>query len=252
MNKIIKQIVFLGFILAVWQIIILLNIWPEYLFPSPAGVLHSLIEGITNKTLIIGILVSMKRILIGYGFSLIIGVLFGLLLGSNKVADEILGPVLLGIRTLPSICWLPIGLLWFGLNEKTIQFVIIMGATFSISLATRDGVKNIPPIYLRAASTMGTYGARRYLAVILPAALPSIITGMKLGWAFAWRSLMAGEMLFVSLGLGHLLMMGRELNDIRQVIAVMIVIILIGVMIDTLVLGKLENSIRKRWGFEKG
>jgi len=237
-------------LLGLWELLFRLELWPEYLFPSPLGVLESLLTGFANKTFLVGILVSMKRILLGYGLSLVFGVAFGLMLASMKLLDEFLGAPLLGLRTLPSICWLPLGLLWFGLNERAILFVVVMGAAFSISLATADGVRNISPIYLKAASTMGARGIRKYIGVILPGALPSIVTGMKLGWSFAWRSLMAGEMLFVSLGLGHLLMMGRELNDIRQVIAVMVVIVAIGVVVDRLVLGTLEERIRERWGLE--
>jgi len=245
------KISFYFLLVAVWELLFRLHLWPEFLFPSPLGVLQSLINGFVNKTYLVGIFISIKRILLGYGISLIFGILIGLLIGSIKILDENVGPLLLGLRTLPSICWLPLGLLWLGLNEKAILFVVIMGATFSISLATDDGVKNISPIYLKAAATMGASGARRYFNIILPAALPSIATGMKLGWSFAWRSLMAGEMLFVSLGLGHLLMMGRELNDIKQVIAVMIIIVLIGILVDQLLLRRLERSIRERWGLEK-
>ena len=248
MGRIIRVVVFYIFLLALWEGIFRLHLWPEFLFPSPLDVLKTLASGFNDKSFLIGIGISMKRIILGFGFSLFIGVLLGFLIGSIKILDETIGPLLLGLRTLPSICWLPLGLLWFGLNENAILFVVIMGATFSITLATDDGVKNIPIIYLRAASTMGAKGFRRYFYVIFPAALPSIITGMKLGWSFAWRSLMAGEMLFVSLGLGHLLMMGRELNDIRQVFAVMVVIVTIGVIIDKQLFGLLEREIRVRWG----
>jgi len=248
MGRTIRIVLFYSFLLAIWEGIFRLHLWPEFLFPSPLDVLKTLSSGFYDKSLLIGIGISMKRIILGFGCSLVVGVLSGFFIGSVKILDETIGPLLLGLRTLPSICWLPLGLLWFGLNEKAILFVVIMGATFSITLATDDGVKNIPVIYLRAASTMGAHGFSRYLFVILPAALPSIITGMKLGWSFAWRSLMAGEMLFVSLGLGHLLMMGRELNDIRQIFAVMVIIVAIGVVIDKQLFGVLEKEIRVRWG----
>ena len=248
MRKTIRVTALYAFLLAIWEVIFRLQLWPEFLFPSPLDVLKTLASGFYDKSFLIGIGISMKRIIIGYSFSLVAGVLLGFLIGSVKLLDETIGPLLLGLRTLPSICWLPLGLLWFGLNENAILFVVIMGATFSITLATDDGVKNIPAIYLRAASTMGANGFRRYPFVILPAALPSIITGMKLGWSFAWRSLMAGEMLFVSLGLGHLLMMGRELNDISQIFAVMVIIVAIGIIIDKQLFGWLEKEIRLRWG----
>ena len=248
MDRVIRIAVFYVLLLAIWEAVFRLQLWPEFLFPSPLDVLKTLALGFYDKSFLIGIGISMKRIILGYSFSLVVGVLLGFLIGSVKILDETIGPLLLGLRTLPSICWLPLGLLWFGLNENAILFVVIMGATFSITLATDDGVKNIPVIYLRAASTMGAGGFRRYFFVILPAALPSIITGMNLGWSFAWRSLMAGEMLFVSLGLGHLLMMGRELNDIRQIFAVMVIIVSIGIIIDKQIFGLLEKEIRVRWG----
>jgi NitT/TauT family transport system permease protein len=244
------KIAFYVILVALWELFFRLRLWPEFLFPSPLGVFRVLLDGFSDRSYLIAIGISMKRILLGYGVSLGLGILMGLLIGSLKMVDEIVAPLLLGLRTLPSICWLPLGLLWFGLNEKAILFVVVMGATFSIALAAADGVKNIPPIYLKAAATMGARGTKKYMNVILPAALPSIVTGMKLGWSFAWRSLMAGEMLFVSLGLGHLLMMGRELNDIRQVIAVMLLVVVIGIAVDQLLWGRLESRIRERWGLE--
>jgi NitT/TauT family transport system permease protein len=140
--------------------------------------------------------------------------------------------------------------LWFGLSETAILFVVVMGALLSITLSTEAGVKNTPPLYLRAARNLGARGWKMYALVILPAALPSIITGMKLGWSFAWRSLMAAELLYVSLGLGHLLTMGRELNDMSQVIAVMLIIIVIGLVIDRLVFAPIESRVRERWGLQ--
>jgi NitT/TauT family transport system permease protein len=235
MSKKFQNLIFYVFLVAIWQIIFSLKIWPEYIFPSPVDVLRKLVNGFSNKTFYVAIMVSMRRIFLGYGISLVAGILLGIMLGSVKFLDGVVGPPLFGLRTLP----------------RMIIFVVVMGATFSITLATDDGVKNISPIYLKAASTMGATGLRRYSHVILPAALPSIVTGMKLGWSFAWRSLMAGEMLFVSLGLGHLLMMGRELNDLSQVMAVMGLILAIGIMVDRLLFGNLEKRVRERWGLDK-
>ncbi len=123
-----------------------------------------------------------------------------------------------------------------------------MGAVLAVAIRTSDGVKNIPPIHVRAGRNLGANGWRLLLGIILPAALSSILTGAKLGWSFAWRSLMAAELLYVSLGLGQLLMVGRELNDIAQIMAVMIVIITLGQLVDNFVFGKLERRIRRVWG----
>lgn len=247
-GKIVKLTVFYILLIGIWQGVAELHIWPSYLFPSPLGVAQSLIAGFEDNSFTIGILVSMKRVLIGFGLSIVGGVLIGLAIGRVKLLDETIGSIVLGFQALPSICWLPIALLWFGLSENAIVMVVVLGSLFAITIGVDSGVKNVPPIYLRAARTMGAGGFDLYTRVIIPAAMPSIISGLKQGWSFAWRALMAGELLYVSIGLGHLLTMGRELNDISQVMAVMIIIIVIGITVDRLVFTKLENRVRERWG----
>ena len=247
-GKIVKLTVFYVLLIGIWQGVAELHIWPSYLFPSPLGVAQSLIAGFEDNSFTIGILVSMKRVLIGFGLSIVGGVLIGLAIGRVKLLDETIGSIVLGFQALPSICWLPVALLWFGLSENAIVMVVVLGSLFAITIGVDSGVKNVPPIYLRAARTMGAGGFDLYTRVIIPAAMPSIISGLKQGWSFAWRALMAGELLYVSIGLGHLLTMGRELNDISQVMAVMIIIIVIGITVDRLVFTKLENRVRERWG----
>jgi NitT/TauT family transport system permease protein len=209
------------------------------------GVFDSFVAGFQDNSFIVGILASMKRVLIGYFLSVVGGVLIGLAIGRVKVLDETVGTIVLGFQALPSICWLPIALLWFGLSESAIILVVVLGSLFAVTIGVDSGVKNVPPIYLRAARTMGAHGLDLYTKVIIPAAMPSIISGLKQGWSFAWRALMAGELLYVSIGLGHLLTMGRELNDISQIIAVMIIIIIIGIAVDRLIFKKLEDRIRE-------
>lgn len=192
----------------------------------------------------------MRRLLAGYVISVVFGVLLGLLIGRFKTLDETVGGFVVGLQTLPSICWLPLAILWFGLSETAIIFVVVMGSLLSVTIATDGGVKNIQPIYLKAGRNLGARGKDMFLHVVLPAALPSILMGLKQGWSFAWRSLMAGEILFVSLGLGHLLNMGRELLNMSQVIAVMLLIVAIGVIVEMLVFGLLERRVRRVWGLE--
>ena len=151
--------------------------------------------------------------------------------------------------SLPSICWLPLALLWFGLSERAILFVVVMGSLLSITIATEGAVRAVPPLYIRAARTMGSKRLRLFTRVILPASLPGIMTGLKLGWTFAWRSLMAGELLFVAGGLGQLLTLGRELGDMAQVISVMVVIVALGLGCERLLFGWLDRRLRERWGF---
>lgn len=221
------------------------------MFPSPLDVAKTLWTLTIDNTLFIAISVSMKRILIGYSISVIIGMLIALVMLRFDYLSENLSSLILGLQTLPSICWLPFAILWFGLKESSIIFVIAIGSIFAISIATESGIKNINPLFIRAAKTMGAKGFKAYWNVILPAALPSIISGMKQGWSFAWRALMAGEMLSATTGLGQVLMVGRELADISQVVAVMVVIVFLGLAVDKLLFERVENNIRYKWGLDR-
>ena len=244
------RLVFFAALLLLWEGFFRLRVWPDYVFPSPLEVVRHLLIGFASGSYVIAIFTSLRRIVLGYGLSLLIGIPLGLLLGRTKLLEETLGSIVLGLQALPSICWLPLALLWFGLSEKAITFVVVMGAVLSITLSSADGVRNTPPLYLRAARTMGARGWRLYTSVVFPAAQPALLSGMKLGWSFAWRSLMAAELLYVSLGLGQVLTLGRELNDMAQVIAVMLVIIAIGLSADYAFFRPLEGRIRKRWGLQ--
>lgn len=244
----IRRALFLIVILAVWEAVARLELWPNYLFPSPSAVAASLVEGFRQGTYLTGIVGSLGRLIQGYLLATVVGLSLGLLLAQTRWLKETVGLVVMGLQALPSICWLPLALLWFGLSPEAILFVVVMGSVLAISQATEDGVRNTPPVYTRAARNLGARGWQLYPYVILPAALPSILTGMKLGWSFAWRSLMAGELLYALPGLGNLLMMGRELNDMAQVVAVMLLIVVLGLATDRLIFSALERRARERWG----
>jgi len=242
------RIVFFAALLLVWQLLASAGIWSELLFPAPRQVLDSLLLSLADGSMPQAILSSMKRLLVGYSISLLIGIPLGLLLGRIKLLDNTLGTLTLGLQALPSICWMPLAVLWFGLSEASMQFVVVMGAVMALILSIRDGVKNIPRLYIRASRVLGATGWRGYLYVMLPASLPALLTGAKLGWSFAWRALMAAELIYVSSGLGSTLMMGRELHDMALVVATMLVIVVIGLLTDRLVFGRLEKIIHRRWG----
>lgn len=247
----IRRLIFYILLLALWQAIAISGVWPDYLFPGPLGVLNSLVSGFQNGLFLQATLVSLQRLVLGYAISTLIGLTLGLLIGRFRVVEETVGSLVLGLQALPSVCWIPLALLWFGLTEQAMIFVVVMGAVFSITLGVNAGVKNTPPIYLKAARNLGSSGLGLTAQVILPAALPAIVNGMKQGWTFAWRSLMAAELLYTTLSLGNLLETGRDLLDAGQVMAVMVVIIIIGVTIDGLIFGPVERSLRERWGLQK-
>lgn len=247
-SKWIRRIVFYALLLVLWQVIANTGVWPDYLFPGPLAVLNALVDGFQKGQFLQASLSSLQRLAIGYGISLVIGVTLGLLIGRVRLLEDTLGSLILGLQALPSVCWLPLAILWLGLTDQAVIFVVVMGALFSITLGVDAGVKNTPPIYLKAARNLGARGLALSAQVILPAALPAILNGLKQGWTFAWRSLMAGELLFYSLSLGNLLQTGRDLNDASQILAVMVVIITIGVAIDGLIFAPFERRVRERWG----
>ncbi|PKM95382.1 MAG: sulfate ABC transporter permease [Firmicutes bacterium HGW-Firmicutes-1] len=256
MIGLLKKIAFYLILILIWEVIYklgveVLGIWKVYTFPSPIDVGKTLLKLITNNTLGIAIAASLKRILVGYLISTIIGITIGLTIVRFKYLDENFSALILGLQTLPSICWLPFAILWFGLNESAIIFVITIGSTFAIAMAIESGIKNVNPLYIRAAKTMGASGFKIYWNVIIPASLPNVISGLKQGWSFAWRALMAGEMLSATKGLGQVLMIGRDLSDISQVMAVMIVIIVIGLTVDKFIFGRIEKNIRHKWGLNR-
>jgi NitT/TauT family transport system permease protein len=244
---ILRTLFFVGLV-ATWELIARSGAWPEYLFPPFSKVLAAIGHGFSDRSYPIGIGASLWRLIEGYLIALVAGLFIGMAMAEVRWLKDTMGLLVMGLQALPSICWLPLAILWFGLNERAILFVVVMGAVMSIAQSTEDGIRNTSPVYIKAARNLGARGMRIYSAVIFPAALPSIVTGMKQGWAFAWRGLMAGELLYTLPGLGHLLNMGRELNDMSQVLAVIIVIVTIGLITDKLVFGVMEKRVRARWG----
>ena len=245
----VRRIVFFVGLLALWELIARLGIWPSYLFPGPLEVSAALASGIRKGHFLQGMWVSAQRIVLGYTISLVVGVVMGALIARNKVLEDTVGSLVSGLQALPSVCWLPLAILWFGLNERAIIFVVVMGALFSIILGVESGIRNTPPIYVKAARNLGARGIGLYTQVILPSALPSIVSGLKQGWSFAWRSLMAGELLYYTLSLGNLLQTGRDLNDAAQVMAVMVLIVVLGVSVNQFIFAPIERRISERWGF---
>ena len=251
MRRFLSVIIFFAVLLLLWQWVFKAKIWSPVLVPSPLRVWNYLKGAIADGTLEQATLITMRRLLIGYLVGIIGGIPLGLLTARWTLFRDTLGTTALGLQTLPSICWVPLALLWFGQTEAAMLFVVVMGTLWSVIIATETGVRNVPPIYRRAALTMGSKRLHIWFKVILPAALPFIVSGMKQGWAFAWRSLMAAE-IFVTIltgfGLGQLLHFGREQQTMEQVIGIMVVIVVIGLLADKIFFSPIERFLHHRWG----
>ena len=248
MNKLAKNVLFYAVLIGLWYGVARAHIWPPYLFPPPGDVLLALRDGFKDGSIWIGIRISMQRVIIGYLVSVLLGFLLGLAISTSKFLEDTLGQLLTSLQSLPSICWLPLAILWFGLSDKAIYFVIIMGSLFSITMSMESSRAAIPRIIPQAGRNLGAKGVKLFLYVLLPASLPHLISGLKQGWAFAWRALISAEMIIISLGLGQLLMTGRDLNDMSQVLAILIVILVLGWAIDLLVFRSLERAVARRYG----
>jgi NitT/TauT family transport system permease protein len=218
------------------------------LFPGPLDVARSLAAAAAAGTLVRAVVTSALRLLVGYAIAILTGVPLGLMLARSDATKRAIGPLLLGLSSVPSICWLPLAIVWFGLSEAAIQVVIVLGAALPITLAAESAVRQLPPTIERAARTMGAKGPTLIFRVLLPAAMPGILTGAKMGWTFALRSLMAGELLFVSGGLGQLLETGRDLADTALVLGIVAVIVVLSRVSERLLFGPLERAIARRWG----
>ncbi len=244
------RIAFYVGIIVIWQIISMVGVWPDNIFPSPYEVAEDLAYSAADGSLFYGIATSMWRLAIGLTIAISGGVVLGIFMARIEVINQTVGSLVLGLQSIPSIAWVPLAILWFGFTAGGIIFVTAIGAIFAVTINTYTGVKNIDPHYIEAARNMGAKGSQLITAVLIPAAFPYMISGFKQGWAFAWRGVIGAELLFSFLGLGFLLNAGRSLNDVSQVISIMIVIMIIGLVIDSLVFKKLENKVMSRWGLQ--
>lgn len=243
-----KKIVFYVLIVVVWQIISIGDIWPNNIFPSPYEVAEDLVYTAADGSLFYGIGTSMWRLAVGLSIAIGGGMVLGIFMARVEVVNQTIGSLVLGLQSIPSIAWVPLAILWFGLTDGGIIFVTAIGAIFAVTINTYTGVKNINPHFIEAARNMGAKGGQLVTSVLIPAAFPYMISGFKQGWAFAWRGVIGAELLFSFLGLGFLLNVGRQLTDVSQVISIMLVIMGIGIAIDGVVFKKLEDKVMSRWG----
>ena len=246
------QLAAIGLALLVWQAVVSLGLKPSWVLPGPDAVLPELFRDFTSDTrLLEAIATTLRRGATGFAVAILIGTLIGLAVTRFKLLRTAVASLITGIQTMPSIAWFPLAILLFGLNESAIMFVVILGAAPSVANGLIHGIDHIPPILLRAGQVLGARKLDKYRLVILPAALPSFLGGLKQAWAFAWRSLMAGELLVIIANqpaLGVRLQLQRELSDATGLIGTMVVVLAIGIIVDLAVFGTMERRIRQRRG----
>ena len=237
-------------VVAVWQLVVLSGWKPEYVLPGPATVFADLRDLVVTGDFWAGVRLTMQRAVTGFALAVGIGTVLGAAVSRFAPLRAAIGSLITGLQTMPSIMWFPLAILLFQISESAILFVVVIGAAPSVANGLISGIDYVPRTWLRVGQVLGMNGVAKYRHLILPASLPSFISGLKQGWAFSWRSLMAGELLVVvpgALSIGVRMQQARDLTEASLVIGYIIVVLIIGILIDLLFNGA-DNSLRKRWG----
>ncbi|MEK6567673.1 MAG: ABC transporter permease [Candidatus Omnitrophota bacterium] len=237
--------------IVIWEAIFRFNVFPARNFPSLCMVLGKFAEGFISGEYLLSLKTSLLRIGIGYSLAILLGIFLGVAMGLVKFIDEGVSGILLGLQSMGHAAWVPFAVLFFGENELAVIFIVQISAMIVITLNTESGIKFVSPQLINQARISGIKGVSLFREVVLPAAVPSIITGMRLGWAFSWRGLVTAEILVSGLGIGHILMRAKEQKDMAYVMATMLLIASISIIVDNLIFKNLENSVRRRWGIAK-
>jgi NitT/TauT family transport system permease protein len=236
--------------LGAWQVVVLTGWKPDYVLPGPLPVFARLGQDLGQADFYYGVGITLRRALEGYALAVALGSVAGLLVARVAILRKAFGAAILGLQSMPSIAWFPLAILLFQLSEGAILFVVVLGAAPAVASGLLAGVDHVPPLLVRVGRTMGARGLGLYRYVILPASLPAFVGGLKQGWAFAWRSLMAGELLVIvnhQPSLGQRFQFARDFADAQQLLALMVVVFAIGVAIDGL-FGLADRELRRRWG----
>jgi NitT/TauT family transport system permease protein len=234
-----------------WQLVVWSGWRPTYVLPGPMTVLSRFWSDLGEAATWKAIATTMRRAAVGFALAVFVGVVIGLAVSRFRSLRTAVGSLITGLQTMPSIAWFPLALLLFRLSEGAILFVVVIGAAPSIANGLISGIDQVPPLFTRAGRVLGARGLTAYRFVILPAALPSFLTGLKQGWAFAWRSLMAGELLVIIANqpsIGSRLQFEREFADSAGLISVMLLILVLGVLVDAIFFSSLERHVRRRRG----
>lgn len=249
-HRYIQRFLFLSLFLLGWQLTVASNLYPTYLLPSPLDVAKTIIWGFAKQNYFLVIISSLKRICIGYLLAIIFGFFAGLALARYKFLDNALGVFLTSLQSIPSVAWVPLSLLWFGVSESAVLFIVVLEAFIPCALGVRSGALMIPREIVRAGLTLGARSLDLYIRVIFPAIIPQLVSSLRLSWAFAWRALIAGELFVSGYGIGQTLEIGRSLADMSQVLAMILVIAILGYFTDNICFRSLEKQVNKSWGLQ--
>lgn len=245
------KLVAVALVIGFWQFVVWREWKPIYLLPSPRMVWDRLYDDMGDADLWKAVYATMRRAIVGFFVATIIGATIGLAVTASRQVRAGIGSLITGLQTMPSIAWFPLAIMLFGLTESAINFVVVLGAAPSIANGVIGGVDSVPPLLRRVGRSMGAKSAALYRDFVVPAAMPSVVSGLKQGWAFAWRSLMAGELLVIIPGtqtIGTRLSFARDFSDATGVVAMMVVILIIGILVDSLVFARLERRVLRRRG----
>jgi NitT/TauT family transport system permease protein len=239
-------------VVVIWQALWAAAFWPEYKLPSPAAVWAAIWKIVANGDIAGFLWTSVHRAVIGFAIAVVVAIPLGLLIANFGVVRRGIGPIVSGLQSLPSVAWVPAAILWFGLTDTSIYFVVLLGAVPSIANGLVSGMDQIPPILPRVGKVLGAGRLASARHILLPAALPGFLAGLKQGWAFSWRSLMAAELIATSpqlgVGLGQFLHNAMSLSDMSMVMAAIILILFVGIGIELLVFRPLERSVLRARG----
>ncbi|MFF1548908.1 ABC transporter permease [Streptomyces sp. NPDC058291] len=252
-GTVMPPVIAVALVLAVWQALISFHIVDDPVkLPAPAAVWRVLRDAWLKGELLGYIWTSVSRGLLGFLLALAIGTPLGLLVARARFVRAAIGPVLSGLQSLPSVAWVPPAVIWLGLNNRMMYAVVLLGAVPSIANGLVSGVDQVPPLFLRAGRTLGATGLRGTWHITLPAALPGYVAGLKQGWAFSWRSLMAAEIIAsfpdLGVGLGQLLENGRNAGDSAMVFEAIVLILVVGIAVDLLIFSPLERWVLRSRG----
>jgi NitT/TauT family transport system permease protein len=238
-----------GIFLGAWQIVVWTHWRPSYVLPGPVATFKAFVND--RSVLAEATFNTLKRGVLGFSLAVVIGSAIGLAAASSRILRSGIGSMITGLQTMPSIAWFPLAIVLFKLTNAAVLFVVVLGAAPSIANGLLNGVDNIPPILLRAGRVLGAKGWAGLRHVVVPAALPTFVGGLKQGWSFAWRSLLAGELLVIIPGvtaLGQTLEANRDQSAYPDMMATMVCIFIVGVAIDALVFSRLDRTVRRRYG----